>query len=455
MRPFAHGLLIAVRFGSRRNSLYIAVVLYSSHRSSQWHQCPNSLFHLLWVAAAILGRPWARFTGQGVTDVIRVCCAVLVGLCCLQPASIAQTTELEPIGIARVALSPANPSKIWKWSEKAPHHEAVVKISVGNAGGSGVCVATNSTDTLVALTNWHVVEPHRQATIIAGNAKVNANVIWANEQMDVAILLVKGYQASKSVPLAPANPSQGESIEVVGFGGGVFRHFLGKVLSVTDQIKLDTHLISGDSGSPMFLGDALVGVARGGSFYRKEKVRHEYQGDLWSLTYPATSDINTETLASVLTQQLGRYGIKPTIKTAASDNTSLVGYQCPVPPHTHPAIPGPQGERGPQGAQGQQGIQGDPGPPGMTGPMGPPGPAGEVDYERVVREVLERLPPAYLTPAYFNDAGDLVASGSPLPVKLGSETLLPPIVVETETIGGQVLRTQAPLGQPVRLRNVR
>lgn len=91
--------------------------------------------------------------------------------------------------------------------------------------------------------------------------------------------------------------------------------------------------------------------------------------------------------------------------TPIRDDTgsSTVGEQEGLSPKGHQGdqgpvgLPGPQGLPGPSGPPGSPGQVGPPGPPGLPGSFGPPGPPGppgktpELDYDRLVKEVMAKL----------------------------------------------------------------
>lgn len=58
-------------------------------------------------------------------------------------------------------------------------------------------------------------------------------------------------------------------------------------------------------------------------------------------------------------------------------------------------LPGRHGEQGATGPAGRPGAIGPPGPPGPRGPAGPTGAAEKIDYEKLAKEVAQRLPPIY------------------------------------------------------------
>ena len=70
--------------------------------------------------------------------------------------------------------------------------------------------------------------------------------------------------------------------------------------------------------------------------------------------------------------------------------------------------------------------------------------------EELVDEVIARLPPAYLQPALYTRDGQLVGSGSPIEVRLGETSPLPPIKMKVTSASGRESNTQAELGGTLR-----
>lgn len=312
--------------------------------------------------------------------------AIILALACCTIASSQDyaLTKLEPIRKVEDRTETA-----WRWSQRAAHHRAVVRVRTPwvtgpngfrRAGaGSGVMISHNGRGTVV-LTAAHVVAGNQRVTVISGSngAEITANVLYQNAQNDLAVLHAPDANPSATVPLANFWPQQGERIEIAGFGGprSRLRHFVGKFIR-RDRLgfEVDTDVISGDSGAPIFCRGCVVGLVRGG-----ERIRGETNG--WPLNYPAESDLGGTELCRIVVAVTRRRGLL----TRWFDNRQCrPGMNCPpvntTPPQDdlYPPIgtdPGDSdvdppaqnqpGEQGPQGPQGEQGPKGDTGQNGIS-----------------------------------------------------------------------------------------
>lgn len=205
------------------------------------------------------------------------------------------------------------------WSPPAAYHKAAVRIATPSAGGSGIKIRHNGKG-VVVLTNHHVIEGYGQATMISQTGgRFLCKVIAADPHFDVAILKTvrDDIWTKTALPLADFVIPKGAKVELVGFGGhghsqNALRHFYGPVRAARNYregIEIGAVTISGDSGSGMIYGGAVVGINFGGP----APVGYDGTGSGrgTALIYPATSALGGRALAAWVTQQCQPYGFSP------------------------------------------------------------------------------------------------------------------------------------------------
>ena len=152
--------------------------------------------------------------------------------------------------------------------------EAVVRIHCHQAAGSGTLIHAHQ-GTGYILTAAHVVESggETQAQWHNGYTAI-ATLAAADAQLDVALLRVTPPADATTIELAESDhwPQRGETVELIGYGGGRLRHWQASVngYAMTDGIgrhqtlSLHTQTIGGDSGGAIVWRGKLVGVIWGG-----------------------------------------------------------------------------------------------------------------------------------------------------------------------------------------------
>ena len=352
-------------------------------------------------------------------------------LCCLviTPA-FAQDQPLTTLVPVTTAAVPTTP----RWSPPAEHHQAAVIISTPDGSqGSGVLIKHTGKG-IIALTNRHVVRIgdnqsnpcHPEVTLRSQNGnRFQMKVLATDINLDVALLksVRDEITARVSMPLGNFEVPRGGKIELVGFGGpeSRLRHFYGERL--TSKIEINAITISGDSGSPMIYGGAVVGINYGG-----RGPIGQSQG--WDLIYPASSFISGPILCQWVNQRGYQYGqCQPYIINEpqysqpsspgnqgsplyppSSDYSAPPTQQAPQPPVLNPptsptpapstedlvkdivskilASPEFQSLRGKDGIDGKDGLYGKDGQPG---PIGPPGSISEAQVAQIIAEVTDRV----------------------------------------------------------------
>ena len=194
---------------------------------------------------------------------------------------------------------------LWNWTDKAPHHDAIVKVSVDGKLGTGVVVAKNTSAKSgkgylgYVVTAYHVVQKDdgkNKIRIVYRNGKIarKSRIVEHDEELDVAVLwtwIPKDIPAAK---VATSSVGRDEILEFSGLGGGskldcCLRHFESRSAEPTNeqQIFANVSLLPGDSGGPIFnQRQELVGVISGGWFWYYKGVTDETGAPVKS-TWPA------------------------------------------------------------------------------------------------------------------------------------------------------------------------
>jgi len=177
-------------------------------------------------------------------------------------------------------------SGLWKWTEKLPHHRAIVEVTTSGGSGTGVVFQIKE-DKPVAdgyegyvLTAWHVIQDDIEDSKIKvsyrnGRRAKSCKVVQYDEEKDVAVLWVWVPNDIPSAKLATAPIKHGNTLEFAGLGGGsdlkcCIRHFSATASppSTIEKIFADVPLLPGDSGGPVFNENhEVVGIISGGWFW--------------------------------------------------------------------------------------------------------------------------------------------------------------------------------------------
>lgn len=316
-------------------------------------------------------------------------------------------------------------------SPVSDHHAGIVKVSIGNAGGTGTLIYCDTPETGIVLTAWHVIEGQgQQGTLRWPSGETTGfRIVGAEEGPDLAVLrcyLPKQYAV---VPLAEVDEyaEAGETVEVCGYRAtyrGRMCHFFAKVSGYAtrdserhDQISVRAQTVSGDSGGPIIYRGKVVAVLWG------------FEGGV-----DGTPAITHGACCVRIRSFLDRFRCRPpaprpppqppvlpgpvdAVETPPEREPIAQQPACQCPPHK-PCNCDPEalvrletrletvealhtkldallaggklkGEKGEQGPAGERGPQ---------GPAGPPAKESNVDVDVLVAEVIRRLPPQ---PVYF------------------------------------------------------
>jgi hypothetical protein len=159
---------------------------------------------------------------------------------------------------------------------KLPAADARAVLQVFGAAGAG-CGTLVRVDERAGwlLTAAHVVEgsPRCRLEWPSGETR-DARIVASDRALDVALVVVDAPGASAVLPLASDDewPRQGETVELIGYGGGKLRHWSARVNGYVategtgkhQTLSIDTRTIGGDSGGAIAFRDRLVGVIWGG-----------------------------------------------------------------------------------------------------------------------------------------------------------------------------------------------
>lgn len=330
----------------------------------------------------------------------------------------------------------------WNWTQPAPHHANAVRISSSGMGTTGVYVTIG--DKRGVLSCAHGKSGDCRLTFSDG---FTATKPYARDGkgFDLAWIEV-AHPSLNPLTVATTGPRAGETVEVLGFGGGRgdLRHYeltaTGESYSTHDWYR--GHVLNGDSGGPVLNArHEVVGVMNVGS---NEVGQVSINGTPWPvLDEPGSSAFSGLAAFVRRIQCPGGTCPYPNGGGSGGGGDAYPPANPPSNPPTAPAIDldalvdrlaadprfrGPQGEKGADGAPGANGadgtvsndqlaaisaailerIQGDPRFRGPEGPSGPPGSAPDV--EALKSEILASLPPIRFETV--DDAGNVRSSAA-------------------------------------------
>ncbi|MEM6692822.1 MAG: trypsin-like peptidase domain-containing protein, partial [Planctomycetota bacterium] len=332
-------------------------------------------------------------------------------------------TELVPLSVERWAAKTntgVHKTGIWNWSPAKDYHAAAVKIQSDDGdGGSGTVIATDRG--CVVITNHHVAADSPGADVVFQTGlRARGQVILGWEQPDLCGILVRNPpRRFASIAIAAGGCQISGDVEVLGFGGpsGRFRPYFARPVRHEAPLSIDAPSVSGDSGSGMIFGGRLVGV-QFGAFARPSGSITDSRGSAWPLVYPASSATTTHVLRQFAQAVCDRVGCRPSFQPCNPGSQQLPGgdsqfypqqdAQVPMPsmpelvppsnarpslPETLPIVPlAVDYDRLIDMLADDKRFRGDDGSDGARGPQGLRGPTPNVDYERIVGDVLDRVP---------------------------------------------------------------
>lgn len=152
--------------------------------------------------------------------------------------------------------------------------QAVARVQGQRGAGSGTLVWKDGTHGVV-LTAAHVVQGESRVTVVWHTGQSSLAVVLASDgQLDVAALKAAVPNHCTAIPLAGETqwPRKGDTVELIGFGGGRFRHWQATVngyaptagTGLHQTLSVATQTIGGDSGGAIVFQKRLVGVIWGG-----------------------------------------------------------------------------------------------------------------------------------------------------------------------------------------------
>ena len=146
--------------------------------------------------------------------------------------------------------------------------QATVLVDCERCRGSGVIVDTDGCGTYWALTAAHVVNGERNVGVIIKGKRIRAYVLRTifrcGVGRDRAVLRFRCKQDLPIVPLSRIPAEIGQCVWTAGYPGFVRdkgqRVQRGEITGVNGSIKADFTVRAGQSGSPLFNSDGVVGV---------------------------------------------------------------------------------------------------------------------------------------------------------------------------------------------------
>ncbi len=213
-------------------------------------------------------------------------------------------------------------TNVWQFTDRTDHHDAVVRVSVGQASGTGTIVSVDRSKPSgtgfegYCVTAYHVVRERPESNAIKvhyrnGKSARKCKLVAFNDEYDTALLWV--WVPDKLVAARVATtPVKGlDQLELCGLGGNsrlncCLRSFSASAsLPTTDnQLFADVSLLPGDSGGPVFNSNReLAGVISGGWLWWEAGVRGK-SGEHIMATWPARAS-NSTVLRKLLDRAIG------------------------------------------------------------------------------------------------------------------------------------------------------
>ena len=336
-----------------------------------------------------------------------------------------------------------------------------------NSLGTGVYVGGQW-----VLTAGHVCRDARTVDVVYANGqrRVRAKYFLNNAHDDQRLLELVEPLPLPAARLATSDPRPGEPCYVAGISFGRSFDVVSTIVQSIGAYR------TADTGSPVavYRTSAVSGDSGGPVF----NARGELIGNLWGGIQNETHGVSNATTRAFVRRCAAQYpavqgasglyyGMPATPATCPPSGCPQPQQQplpiYPNPGETNPCPPGSckveidvdaliakmaeSGKfQGPPGQEGRPGKDGQPGAPGTVGPPGAPGSVSLEEIRQIVREELNNLPPAYLQPSYYDAAGNLRPEGSPIEIRLGQESALPPVALEVIGTNGRRSLTQGSNG---------
>ncbi len=141
-------------------------------------------------------------------------------------------------------------------------NKCVVRVGVGGSFRGSGTVVDNDGYTVI-LTALHVVDSPGNVFLSDGSTKINAEIIGKDTANDIAVLAAENINSLDVIAAKMLErPARvGESINHTGYGGSRFARTVGYVISCrNNRIAGTCEVISGDSGSPVFIDGKIAGI---------------------------------------------------------------------------------------------------------------------------------------------------------------------------------------------------
>jgi S1-C subfamily serine protease len=184
------------------------------------------------------------------------------------------------LGLVVAFAATAQAAKYWDWSPDAPHHRALVRVSVERGRGTGVVVRSVRGQCAI-LTSHHIVGDSRVAGISwpASQDYYATSAVGRTAGRDRGGDLALIYQQTpgwtpEAIDIAETAPKPGDRLEVCGWGPDRtgLRHYWVTATSEADDSSgqyADGRALPGDSGGAILNEQhQLVGILSGGQSTR-------------------------------------------------------------------------------------------------------------------------------------------------------------------------------------------
>lgn len=368
------------------------------------------------------------------------------------------------LACAAFLFTPASAQSYWKWTPKADHHQAAVRILCNGAGTSGVYLEHNGKRGV--LTCAHSLSGNGEATVTFSDGTTQRGRFTVDKyNLDIGWVYVE-HATLKPLELAPQAPARGSPAEFVTYGGplNVLRHWSATFLATGDRstVWFDTYVINGDSGGTILNSKAqVIGVQSVGSTTAGTFTHDGHTWDIYrnggSAPFTGIQDFCGRVCpprgyAGPLPRRGGVGGVYP------PNNPPQQPQQPQQPPQEIEVEvdydklaelvvarmrENPEPFRGPAGQDGKNGKDGTPGQPGT------PGRDAVVDYDKLAGEVQRRLPPIRVVRE--GGEGGRTSEDS---VSLGGTLRLPPVRMEIQHPDGRSFYQEKPLGGTIAIKLV-
>lgn len=270
-----------------------------------------------------------------------------------------------------------------------------------DAHGSGVLIH-KSRSANVVLTAWHNVAEHTSGSIIVSfpytRESFSARILSADEEHDVASLLLAGSPSVPAAAIADKAPGEGDALTLTGFGGQPRKGFAAtaaRAVRVADggRFFVSRPSSQGDSGGPVWDTQGRVcGLITLSSNSETVIVCGQPGERLRPLRCLLSGILRAPLAVLPPVRKIPAAGAPPTnTQPAPSVQIDYERVVALLLENTE-FIAAVQGPSGPPGAQGPAGERGPPGENGPRGERGEPGSPATIDTDALIVALKAQVP---------------------------------------------------------------